>query len=102
LYYPFCSPGLKDSWKLIEGGKQALRNNHLNPFIIIFFIIAIFKRLEIFLVAFPIDRHLKNPLFVTLVELLGNASVVGSSKVAVPVEVRRIVGKIGGLKPLLQ
>jgi hypothetical protein len=33
----------------------------------------------------------RNPLFVTLVELLGNASVVGSSKVAVPVEVRRIV-----------
>jgi hypothetical protein len=85
---------------LVEGGKQALRNDHLNPLTIVFFIIAILKRFEVLLVAYLIDGYLKNSLLVALIEFLSNASVLGASKVAISVEVGWTVGKIDGLKPL--
>jgi hypothetical protein len=86
---------------LVEGGKQVLRNDHLNPLTIILFIIAIPYSFTIVLTKFLINRNLKNALFVALVKLLGNTSVVGISKVAT-IDIRRIVGKIDRLKPLLQ
>jgi len=66
-----------------------LRNDHLNPLVIIFFIIAIFKRFEISVVGYVINQNLKNALVVALVELLGNTSVIGSSKVAISIYLDR-------------
>jgi hypothetical protein len=86
---------------LVEDGKQVLRNDHLNPLTITLFIITILKWLEILIVACLINRNLKNSLFVALVKLLGNTSVVGASKVATSIDIRRIVGKIDRLKTYL-
>ena len=55
-----------------------------------------------FLVDLPINCYFKNAFFVTLVKLLGNASIVEASKVAVAIEVGGIVGEVFRLKSFLQ
>ncbi|MEG4422007.1 hypothetical protein QUA70_25980 [Microcoleus sp. LAD1_D5] len=50
----------------------------------------------------PERSKLQEGVLEVLIELLGNTSVIWTSKVATPIKVGRIVGEISGLKPLLQ